>query len=302
MRRRRGEVYPEKMLPSPRGKPAETEKGRAGRRLPPPRVPAERAPAAGYFNLHEAAAVTRCTKLTLQERARFNLTSRCQVKRATLGTRILPGMGEERTGRYGTESGNTSRTRVSVDEAARALGVTVDAIRKRVQRGTIPHERDESGRVWVLLEAARTMQDRSSTAHGSSGNVRDKGQDDTGHLQRELLEAKEETIAELKDRVAYLERRLERQMEEEHEARRRTDTLLAQLSQANAAMAHQIRELTATPEPRDEPETGAEASGGTEAPEGRAHAQEDVQERSPIGERSNEETARRPWWVRWFGG
>ncbi len=213
----------------------------------------------------------------------------------TLGTRILPGMGEERTGRYGTESGNTSRTRVSVDEAARAFGVTVDAIRKRVQRGTIPHERDESGRVWVLLEAASAMQD-------TAGTVRDKDQDGTGHLRRELLEAKEETIAELKDRVAYLERRLERQMEEEHEARRRTDTLLAQLSQANAAMAHQIRELTATPEPRDEPETSAEVSGGTDARPERAEPQRGAREHSTVVERPAEEEARRPWWVRIFGG
>ena len=40
-------------------------------------------------------------------------------------------------------------SRVSVYEAADLLGVTVDAIRKRIQRGTIPHERHEDGRVYV---------------------------------------------------------------------------------------------------------------------------------------------------------
>ncbi len=207
-------------------------------------------------------------------------------------------MGEGRTGRYGTEAGNPSSTRVSVDGAARVLGVTVDAIRKRVQRGTIPHERDESGRVWVLLEATRTMQDASST-------VQDKGQDGAGHVGRELLEAKDETIADLRDRAAYLERRLERQMEEEQEARRRTDTLLAQLTQANAAMAHQIRELTAPPETRDQPETVAEDAEEVKDQSEFAEAQGGAEEeelRQNFAPVSEPETARRPWCLRWFGG
>jgi len=39
------------------------------------------------------------------------------------------------------------------------MGVTVDAIRKRMSRDTIPHERDEDGRVWVVLD---TDQDAAS--------------------------------------------------------------------------------------------------------------------------------------------
>ena len=139
-----------------------------------------------------------------------------------------------------------------MDEAARALGVTVDAIRKRVQRRTIPHERDEdAGRVWVLLEAASTMQDMSST-------IQDNDQDGTGHLQRELLEAKEETIAELRERVASLER----QMEAEREARRRADTIIARLTEANAALAERPRELTAPVEALEASETDAEDAEG----------------------------------------
>ena len=40
-----------------------------------------------------------------------------------------------------------------MNEAANALGVTVDAVRSRVKRGTIAHER-AGGRVYVLLDAA----------------------------------------------------------------------------------------------------------------------------------------------------
>ncbi len=55
------------------------------------------------------------------------------------------------------------RRRLSVGEAADELGVSVDAIRSRVKRGTIPHIR-RGGRVWVLLGADqdnRPTQDQS---------------------------------------------------------------------------------------------------------------------------------------------
>ena len=48
--------------------------------------------------------------------------------------------------------GHTSGNRFSVYEAAEVMGITVDAIRKRVARGTIPHEKDDDGRVWVILD------------------------------------------------------------------------------------------------------------------------------------------------------
>jgi hypothetical protein len=172
-----------------------------------------------------------------------------------------------------------------VDAAARALGVTVDAIRKRVQRGTIPHERDESGRVWVLLEAASTIQDASST-------VRDTDQDTTGQAGRELLEAKDETIEELRQRV----RRLEQDLDARNEEIRRRDHLLA-------AALERIPALDAPREPRDEPETLHQDAGGVEDGGERAEPQRGAEEHSTNVERSTEETARRPsWWRRIFGG
>ena len=47
--------------------------------------------------------------------------------------------------------------RVSVQEAADRLGTTVDAIRKRVQRGTVAHEKDSDGRVWILLDVSKYL-------------------------------------------------------------------------------------------------------------------------------------------------
>jgi hypothetical protein len=62
-------------------------------------------------------------------------------------------VGEGRTGpvEAGQAAGRSDARRVTVTEAAWILETTVDALRKRVQRGTIPHERDEYGRVWILV-------------------------------------------------------------------------------------------------------------------------------------------------------
>ena len=80
-------------------------------------------------------------------------------------------MGQD-TDQYRT--GQPSINKVTAYEAAEALGVTVDAIRKRIQRGTIPHERHEDGRVYILLDEANMIRDAStntsSTVQDGSGN------------------------------------------------------------------------------------------------------------------------------------
>jgi hypothetical protein len=49
--------------------------------------------------------------------------------------------------------------RVTVAQAADALDISQDAVRKRIARGTIPHDRDESGRVYVYISSSETVQD-----------------------------------------------------------------------------------------------------------------------------------------------
>jgi excisionase family DNA binding protein len=85
--------------------------------------------------------------------------------------------------------GRSSGNRISVYEAAEALGVTVDAIRKRISRGTIPHERDEDGRVWVLLD---TDQDATSKVQDA-----DQPRSDVSAL----ISAKDETIEALRGQL-----------------------------------------------------------------------------------------------------
>jgi hypothetical protein len=87
-------------------------------------------------------------------------------------------------------TGHPSTRRVSVQEAAEYLGTTVDAIRKRVQRDTIAHEKDADGRVWVHLDASMTRQDTD--------------QDTTGQA------ARDELVEELRDQVRFLREELAR--------------------------------------------------------------------------------------------
>ena len=141
-------------------------------------------------------------------------------------------------------TGQPSTERVSVPQAADHLGTTVDALRKRVQRGTIPHERDRDGRVWILLDTGRPRQDNDQDSAG----------------QRQVRSAGGELVEELRDRVAYLER----QVEEEREARRRADTIIAQLSSATAEQARTIRAIEAPQDTPGDAETVEEAPERTE--------------------------------------
>ena len=116
--------------------------------------------------------------------------------------------------------------RVTVPEAAAILEVTQSAVRKRIQRGTIPWDKDEDGKIFVYV-------DTSETSHGTGmSKSRDASQ---GQSRDELLEV-------YRDQVEFLRRELERK-----------DTLLMSLMQ-------RVPELEAAPEPRNAPETAAEGA------------------------------------------
>src|SRR5215218_6430532 len=95
-------------------------------------------------------------------------------------------MGEERTGR---QSGH----RVTVDEAARHLGLTVDAVRKRVQRGQIAYEKDEAGRVRIVLDEGETLQDERPDTTGRDAELLEELRR-TNELLREVISTRDEEI------------------------------------------------------------------------------------------------------------
>jgi hypothetical protein len=90
-----------------------------------------------------------------------------------------------------------SGRRVTVDEAARHLGLTVDAVRKRVQRGQIDYKKDEAGRVRIILDEGETLQDESpDTAGQAAGAHADLVEElhRTNELLREVIATRDEEI------------------------------------------------------------------------------------------------------------
>lgn len=163
------------------------------------------------------------------------------------------------------------RTRLTIQDAARRLGVSEGAIRKRVNRSTLEHDRDDDGRIYVYLE---------DTARGV-----DDVQDEVSYPHNNAL------TSELRDQVAFLRAELERRGEEGERYQR----IIAGLAQSNADLSARIRELE-SPEPSETPaESAAEATEGGE-PEPEPTEQSRSSE-EPVGETSS----RAPWWRRLFG-
>jgi hypothetical protein len=139
------------------------------------------------------------------------------------------------------------RRRYTVAEAAEMLGITAEAVRTRIKRRKLDSVKEPDapgGTVYVLLP--------DQTGPNIDPTV--KGQDQTRD-QTGLLE-------ELRDRVRYLER----QVEEEREARRRADTILAQLSRANEEQARTIRAIEAPDSGGTEPRESPESRGPSHTP------------------------------------
>jgi transposase-like protein len=114
-----------------------------------------------------------------------------------------------------------SRDRVTVAEAARRLGVTQAAIRKRIERGTIEFDKDPEGLTYVHLDR----------------DVKVNMSHDT------LVESLRERIADQQDQIAHLRK----QLDESNEANRENRRIIAALTQ-------RIPELP-PPDMREQPES-----------------------------------------------
>jgi hypothetical protein len=162
---------------------------------------------------------------------------------------------------------------VDLQEAAGLLGVSTEAVRKRATRGSLRSEKREDGRVVVWVDDDRTEGGRESQGETFA---------DGGAL-----------VEVLREQAEYLREQLDQERAARTEERRRHDTIIAQLTQANAALAQRVPELEApreqsraTEEP-EAPETVEEGSGEVPPRPGAPGPQEAAQPRS--------------WWRRWFG-
>ncbi len=184
-------------------------------------------------------------------------------------------MGGGRTRRDQPGDRPETRRRVTVREAAEALGITVEAVRGRIKRGTLGHHKAPDGTVYVWIEGDQTV-----TGHQPDDN-QPTDDHDRARDQPRPDDRPDELIEELRDRIAYLER----QVEEEREARRRADTLMARLMDRVPEL-----EAASPPEPRDEPESATEAEAATSTPPDQSSPQTATQRRPSS------------WWRRLIGG
>lgn len=143
-------------------------------------------------------------------------------------------------------SDEMSVERLSIMEAAEVLGVTRDAIHKRIKRGSLEYEKGDDGRLYVYVDTSTSGLDKSA----------DETKDES---KAEVLER---LIESQQDRIAFLEQELDRRGDETT----RLHQIVAGLTQANAQLASRVPELEAPREPRVLPEREAGPGSTEEAP------------------------------------
>ncbi|MDP9458663.1 MAG: hypothetical protein M3Q60_23480 [Actinomycetota bacterium] len=215
--------------------------------------------------------------------------------------------------------------RVTLREAARVLGISKEAVRKRVKRETLAHEKKD-GVVYVFLpdgnvylpaggdagtdtgtaaggDAPDQQSEKSSAQNAHFADEDEEPGQNSGPVS-EPEDDRDERIAELQETVRDLRGRLDRaeesirdHIDHAEEANRENRRIIA------ALLERLPPQLEAPREPRDAPQAAPATPGGTEPQQGAAGPQTGAREHSNTLERPPEETARRPsWWRRIFGG
>ena len=135
--------------------------------------------------------------------------------------------------------------RVTTREAAEALGISVEAVRKRIERDQLKHERVDN-RVYVYLDEDRT----------------ESGPDVEGEGGGALVES-------LQDQVSYLREQLAEERRANDENRRLLLAALERIPQLEAPQ--EVRESPVSPAPTQEDPTSApgDAQAATQEPERR---------------------------------
>jgi hypothetical protein len=118
--------------------------------------------------------------------------------------------------------------RVTIQEASRILRVSEGAVRKRVKRDTLAHDKDAQGRVYVYLDT------------GVDEGV-DEGIDEVSYPERDAFIS--EMVEELRDEVRYLREQLHHELERRSAEAERYQQIVAALAQANASLGERLQAL-----------------------------------------------------------
>ncbi len=137
--------------------------------------------------------------------------------------------------------------RVSVAEAANRLGVSQDAVYKRIKRGTIPWEKGADDKTYVWIEEHDVSVDRPR----SSTNRR---------YDSSTEQSTDPLLDELKDRIRFLEAELD---DRKDEARRKDSIIMA--------LTQRVPELEPPSETRGSPQAASEEPGKGDVSPGLHH-------------------------------
>jgi hypothetical protein len=198
--------------------------------------------------------------------------------------------------------------RVPLREAAQLLGVSKDAVRQRIRRGTIRSEKGEDGRVYVYVDASP---DASQPQADHAGHAYPQAEGGRQHAHP----GSPPLVEELRDQVGYLREQLRREQDAHAEARRIIAALTSRIPELTPpAQGEETspasepptdrREYTVTPTPqpgRVGPQPPLEAAQeGAESPETPLERPEG--EEAWVDATGSQEGTERPWWRRVFGG
>jgi excisionase family DNA binding protein len=193
--------------------------------------------------------------------------------------------------------------RLTIQEAARRLGVSEGAVRKRVRRGSLQHDKAEDGRVYVYLDTgvdggvdegvdpnsnALISQLRDEVAY-----LRDENRRKDEIIMQQAMTMRQLTAAEPQEPTEAAER-VEDELDTERARREMAESTLREgmdeerrrREEAEQERDDLRRELYALREPRESPQTVEE-----EPPRAEPHPD------TP----GSQEAVQRPWWRRVFG-
>jgi hypothetical protein len=143
----------------------------------------------------------------------------------------------------------TTDRRVTVAQAAELLGLSEDAVRSRLKRGTLSKEKAADGTVFVMVNGDRPATDQVTDQSALA-------------LMQAHLDSLGEQLTYIRD-----------QLDQEREANRENRRIIAGLVQ-------RVPELGPAYEPRDATQTDAEEPEGTDTPNSDAIPQEGAERRS----------------------
>jgi hypothetical protein len=137
------------------------------------------------------------------------------------------------------QSDTEQTQRVTPQQAADILGISTEAVRQRIRRGSLRSDKDVDGRVYVYLDASQQSTDAVRTGEQAVSEARS---DYLLHLQ----------INSLQEQVNYLRKQLDLANERDREQRRVISALLTQRKDWLEHLGYERERENVEPEPPEQ--------------------------------------------------